>query len=184
MKVKELIRERYLPESQERLERLIELEAPKVVIKGTEGWIKKLTDLTFEVVGHKELLDKEIEEYEVKWEEEDGEVLIINKYIRYAHHADFGPHICMLDKQREDDIARKAVVKFLQGLIKNIEMSEEEKEELECIIGMTDIPGFPHDLVYEDIARTLKRKYIGEPLHKVEEGRARAYKKRRRVNTL
>lgn len=93
MRVKEFLLKNELKKSIERLRKLEEMKAPKVMIEAQEKAIMLLKEGTFLIGGDKELLDTEFESFEVK-RGNGGKVYIeFDTGVKYFPQARYGRFI-------------------------------------------------------------------------------------------
>lgn len=170
MKVKELIRDIELPKSEAILKRIIELDAPKVLIESQKKWQETLINLTPNIYGNKLLLNAEVENHEIVVIDGEEEV-IINGYIRY-YNAEAGPVLALLDKRLEVEIKQKAVAEFLHRWINVIDCGINKKQDLHDLA--SDIEqGIPYSFVYEQISDEFNIKLTEWRTRKPKVGKSR-----------
>lgn len=93
MTIKEFIIEKELPMNKERLEKLIEMGAPEIIIKSLFEQIKGMENGELKIGGDLELLDYEFKDYEVKKRKSGKIYIVFDKSINYFPNAKYGRYI-------------------------------------------------------------------------------------------
>lgn len=91
--VRDFILEGAIKGTKYRLDKLIELNAPKVMIEGVSGLLDELVSGKIKISGDTYLLDKEFENYVIKKGNGGKEYYIINGNINYFPYARYGRYI-------------------------------------------------------------------------------------------
>jgi len=93
MTIKELIIEKELPMDKERLEKLIEMGAPEIIITSLSEQIKEMENGELKIGGDLELLDYEFRDYEVKRRKSGKIYIVFDKSIIYSPYTKYGRYI-------------------------------------------------------------------------------------------
>lgn len=93
MTIKELIIEKELPMDKERLEKLIEMGAPEIIITSLSEKIKEMENGELKIGGDLELLDYEFRDYEVKRRKSGKIYIVFDKSITYSPYTKYGRYI-------------------------------------------------------------------------------------------
>ena len=141
MKVKEIIRDVYVADAERRLARLIAIEAPGVIIKTTKDYIGHLNSYAFvdEVEGYTLLLDYDVESYKLIPGREGNMYIEFTgkggREILYFHNDEQGRFITLRDDFRRARDKRETEIDLLRALFDRIEVTAEQEDELEDILG-------------------------------------------------
>ena len=93
MIIKEFLRVNTLRATEERLGKLIAMEAPKVIIEGTQKQVEELKTGKFEVGGDATLLDLEFSSFEQK-KGRGGKIYVkFDNGVKYFPQAQYGRYI-------------------------------------------------------------------------------------------
>ena len=93
MTIKEFIIEKELPMNKERLNKLIEIDAPEIMIRAISEQISKMENGELKIDGDLELLDYEFKDYEVKRRRGGKIYIVFDKSINYFPNTKYGRYI-------------------------------------------------------------------------------------------